>query len=737
MRRPAQQVRRRVRRLVRRRLRGDEAPGVYGSIALLLSYPLLLVGALWPNAWLFAAAAAVSYLAEAVTARHATYLTVALRQVAIGVALRFALRELAVLILIARIGEVGAGWFAAFALAVVSLHGIRAVQSAMAIYIRRRRQLPVITRGIDLSALDVPDAPHPILFQGQVQLRAMLNLDLLPVAGAAIGAITGAYWPASWGAAVAIGLGMAAVVATVPHALRVRGLGDVDRVLAHVGERVAAMKPEVVLYFSGSLDSAYQINMWLSTVDRLDRRTLIILRDRGIVPLLGRTSVPVLCVPAGTDMMNFPVPGSVRVGLFPANTGNNIHLIRLAGIKQVFIGHGDSDKAASFNPFSKVYDQVWVAGPAGRDRYLRARVGVRDDEIVEVGRPQLAPIHVGRQTPDPMLTVLYAPTWEGWTGDPFHTSLALMGPTIVAALLDHLPHVRLLYKPHPLTGKDDLRVRDAHDRILAMIQRANRSREASGEWTDPATRAAAERAGRRLGGLTERLAELTDPDAARAGRGAGAGAARARPGRIAYALGVRPDEAQLSRDSATPDPTGEAVWQATLDAWHEAFWAAEPWWRHRVITGPHPHIYQCFNRCDLLITDISSVAADFIASGKPYAVTNPGDVDAERFRSDNPTAAAAYLLGRACAELPDILTEVEKDGPDRMAGRRRELKTYLLGPDEPDAVTRFTAALDALVDRPARDRPAAGNGNHGRPAAENDARDRAVTEYEGHGRNAR
>ena len=59
-------------------------------------------------------------------------------------------------------------------------------------------------------------------------------------------------------------------------------------------------------------------------------------------------------------------------------------------------------------------NQVWVAGQAGRDRYLRAGVGVRDDDIVEVGRPQLADLsQAGEGTAGPLRTVLYAPTWEG------------------------------------------------------------------------------------------------------------------------------------------------------------------------------------------------------------------------------------------------------------------------------------------------------------------------------------
>ena len=81
---------------------------------------------------------------------------------------------------------------------------------------------------------------------------------------------------------------------------------------------------------------------------------------------------------------------TVRVALYAANVGKNIHLLRVPTMKHVFIGHGDSDKLASVNPFSKVYDEVWTAGRAGRDRYAIADVGVRDDDIVEVGRPQLA-----------------------------------------------------------------------------------------------------------------------------------------------------------------------------------------------------------------------------------------------------------------------------------------------------------------------------------------------------------
>ncbi len=120
-----------------------------------------------------------------------------------------------------------------------------------------------------------------------------------------------------------------------------------------------------------------------------------------------------------------------------------------------------------------------------------------------------------------------------------------------------------------------------------------------------------------------------------------------------------------------------------------------------MVTGPLPTLYDCFDHADLLISDISSVVADFIASGKPYAVANPDGRDEAEFRAEFPTAAAAYLLDAGCAALPDVIAQATGPGPDRLAGARRELKGYLLGPDHPDALTRFNDAVEALATRAA------------------------------------
>jgi hypothetical protein len=617
---------------------------------LVLSYPAMVAAALWPNTWAFAATALIGYVADELASREAAGITERLAQLNAGVTVRFFVRELALLLLV-RQGHAGDTAFVVLALGLLGLHALRGAYSALTLWVIRRRRLPVVTRGMDLTELRIPDAPNALLTTRHS--RTMLHLDVPVLVGALFG-----LWAGVGGLVVAYALGLAATGLMARHALRNRHLADDDRVFAVVNRRLAELAPEVALYFSGSADSAYQANMWLSTMDDLEHQAVIVLRERVMVPLLGQTRTPVLCVPKTMDLVRLDL-STVQAALFPANVGKNLHMLRMSGIRSAFIGHGDSDKPASFNPYSKVYDEVWVAGPAGRQRYLAVRTGVRTEDIVEVGRPQLAPIDTPGVTPDPMFTVLYAPTWEGWSDDLAHSSVTTMGPAIVRALLDHSPQIRVLYKPHPLTGTRDPQVLEVHQRVVAMIEQANRTRE---------TGSAAHHD--RLEHLTKRLEKLVSD----------------------VTVG---DEAQISRDTERAGPPGS--WRETEDAWREAYWQSEGPWRHRVITGPRPDLYDCFNHTDLLITDISSVTGDFIVTGKPYAVTNVQAMPTQEFHDLFPTAAmAAHLITPDCTELLGIVTRAQDNGPDPMAERRRELRNHLLGSDELDAEKRFGAAVSAL-----------------------------------------
>ena len=93
-----------------------------------------------------------------------------------------------------------------------------------------------------------------------------------------------------------------------------------------------------------------------------------------------------------------------------------------------------------------------------------------------------------------------------------------------------------------------------------------------------------------------------------------------------------------------------------------------------------------------MVSDISSVVSDFIASGKPYAVTDSAELGVEEFKRQNTAVRAAVILSNSAAELGELLDAVRDPAADPLAEDRGELKQYLLGPDEPTSIEQFNTA---------------------------------------------
>ena len=106
-------------------------------------------------------------------------------------------------------------------------------------------------------------------------------------------------------------------------------------------------------------------------------------------------------------------------------------------------------------------------------------------------------------------------------------------------------------------------------------------------------------------------------------------------------------------------------------------------------------LYSAFNRADLLVSDISSVITDFLASGKPYVVTNPGTTPDELFRVEFPSAAGAYILSGDGEQLREYVVDAQTE--DRLAPERAATAAYLLGEQSDDPVGRFDRAIDEAV----------------------------------------
>lgn len=640
-----------------------------------LSYPAMLIAALIPSAPIFIGAAAFSYGADHLLHREASYLLTRLSKARTGLSIRFLVRQLLLVLLLTQAGLAEEGIVSAAVVGFLLLYAVQAPHTGLAMLLRKKRRLPIATRNVDLSTLPVPDGAPRWLTHRAVE--KVLHTELPMFAGLLAVAITGTPWFGRAGIAVSLALVLAYTLALLPYFRAKKLPPGPEETMEWFDRWLREQRPTVALYFSGSQDSAYQVNMWLETLAGLDEKPLVILRERNILPQLATTTVPVVCVPSAVDVMNMDV-SMIRVALYPANVGKNLHLLRVPTMKHVFIGHGDSDKVASINPYSKAYDEVWTAGRAGRDRYALADVGVRDEDIMEVGRPQLAPISQGQGVARGRIpSVLYAPTWEGWTDDPGNTSLILAGENIIRRLLESERPVRVLYKPHPFTGTRSSEARAAHQRIVRLIEAAAIQRSTDPRWADAVRETAA---------LRKRAAETLR--------------------RLEADRGTTADrdqtdvwhDAAVSRDAWTK-PEEAATEERLRAEWNQAYWDSFGWWEHRIISGPEPRLFDCFNQADGMVSDISSVVSDFLASGKPYAVTDSGELGEEEFKRQNTAVRAAVVLSNDARQLDEFLAAVAAPESDPLSTARQEVKEYLLGPDEPASMVRFNLAVGELAAR--------------------------------------
>ena len=671
-----------------------------GTLLLLLCAQL--VGAQLPNGPLLCAAGGAGLGLDLALRRWWPAALVPLARVRCDETVRQLLRDLLVVLGLAHLAEVSTAVRLLVVAGLLACYGAHFLTRALAVLVRRSRTLPVVTRNIDTSELRLTPAP-PRMLTG-----AHRRMPLFAVPATVGMLVTVANGQAVWSL---LGVG-ASLLLFAGGALRLaswllpgRRPPGTEEVLAWFQRWLESYRPEVGLYFSGGSGTAYQANMWLGAVAALDGNALVVLRERPMVQQLAPTELPVVCLPKVVHLMLLE-HSTLKVLIHPANAPKTSQVLRIPTIKHAFVNHGESDKLSSCNPYAKVYDEVWVAGPAARERYALADVGVDDRDVVEVGRPQLAPIHpyTGPPPADGPITVLYAPTWEGWTDDPGNTSVLLAGEQLVTALLADA-RVRLLYKPHPMTGSVDPRFGEADLRIRALVEAAEARRAARAEASAPAPAFAPRRALlRRSAGRVAERGALTAPRAAtRAAPREDSATARELAKRTEALeelteAGGRPGADDMERmmwQSAPEEGRAEAVAAATR-AWRAAFWAAQPPEGHLVLTGPRPDLYSCFNQADLLISDVSSVVADYLAGVKPYAVVNTSGLSEKEFRAANPTVRAATVLSPDASELPELLASVVDPRRDRLARARQELRAFLLGPTEPPSQVRFQRAVTAL-----------------------------------------
>lgn len=323
------------------------------------------------------------------------------------------------------------------------------------------------------------------------------------------------------------------------------------------------------LYFSGRPEGAYQLQMWLPYLARAQRRGVLLIRERMFLPrALEITDLPIVLAES-VESLEY-VLSTGRAAFYVNNAAKNADGVRHRQVRHVHLGHGDSEKPASYAATTSMFDQIFVAGQAGVDRFAQHQVVVAREKFALVGRPQVENIDVAATSTRPERPiVLYAPTWRGVLADMQLSSLDA-GLAIVRAL--HEAGARVMFRPHPFSD------RDAASRML----------------------------------ITQ----------------------------IDEELATHPDAGHLSSHDTAP-----------------------------------LSIFECMNQSELLLTDVSSVASDYLYSNKPFALTYRGD--AEEVRSSYPIARAAELVELGTGLQTSIS---EWLSTDRFADQRAEVRRYYLGP---------------------------------------------------------
>lgn len=359
-----------------------------------------------------------------------------------------------------------------------------------------------------------------------------------------------------------------------------------------VTEALTDYAPAFYVYFSGPVEGDYQVRTWLPFLEQLGMPFAVLARDpRMLARAAALTDRPLIACQRLGGMDDVMV-SSVRA-LFYVNTDALcVDGVRYLDRTHVHLNHGDSDKPSSYHPMIAMFDQIFVAGQAGIDRFGRHGVLVPEEKFRCVGRPQVADVLDKNTTPcADRRTVLYAPTWRGGVRDMNFSSL-VYGEAIVGALLEQ--GVRVIFRPHPLSFKEQ--------RSSAMV------------------------------------------------------------GRI---------DALLSS-------------AATVDIPHLT--------SDRTV---HETISDSFNISDALVTDVSSVASDYLHSGKPMAVADLGGTDEGQSADPDayPMLRAAYVVdlsGDIAAGLHTMLSE------DPLAETRLQLRTYYLG-EHRDEVAHFVEVASRAV----------------------------------------
>jgi hypothetical protein len=241
---------------------------------------------------------------------------------------------------------------------------------------------------------------------------------------------------------------------------------------------------EVMAYFADPPTNMYQLRQWYGPLRVLDAEhpTVVVCMDSRTSALVREESgLPALSIGRSAALERLVSANGIGLALYVNHNVSNFDPLRFPTVCHAYLGHGESDKAASVSNQIKAYDYVLVAGQAGIDRLRRNLMHYdADRHAVAIGRPPLDVAGNGRRPPTRAArrTVVYAPTWEGAQPSMGYGSIASHGAALLRSLI--AAGDRVIYRPHPRAG--------ANDAAYAAADRALRAIVHAAQGAEPAAR---------------------------------------------------------------------------------------------------------------------------------------------------------------------------------------------------------------------------------------------------------
>ena len=233
---------------------------------------------------------------------------------------------------------------------------------------------------------------------------------------------------------------------------------------------------QVIIFFSGGINSYYQIKQWEKPFEQLNKKhkILYIITDYEVyLKFIKEQTVEAIYILEFTHLIEFYQENEFPITLYINNSLRNFQALRYSRGYHIHLNHGESEKESMRSNQSQAYDYVFTVGKRGTQRYQEYLLNFNPDKFIQVGRPQLdfiTPLSINKKADQKV--ILYAPTWEATHPSMNYTSVPVFGVELVKNIIENENYI-LIYKPHSALGSRDEKAKIANETILKMITTAD------------------------------------------------------------------------------------------------------------------------------------------------------------------------------------------------------------------------------------------------------------------------